>query len=442
MIIPSITHRALGRRTFLRGLTAAGSALVGLPLLDAMLDRHGVALASGEPLPLRLGTFFWGNGIVPGNWTPATTGEGWAPTPNLQPLHDAGVVPDVTVVSGMRHDSAVGCHNPGRALMLSGSWNGMQFDGSSGTSSATLPSVDQLAADVLGQGTTFPSLEIAVSRSGIGSVDDTFSCSWRDGTLLPAETSPRALFDRLFLGFQPDDSLRVKRLSVLDAVMSDAEALQSRLGAADRQRMEAHLDALRALEVRVEAEPPQCAIPTAPVDPPAEGGEPMMARTQLFADLLAMALVCDLTRAFSIRFTQSVGDTVFVDIGAAEGHHTLSHTNFDMHAASVTHTVACFAALVKRFGEQAEGEGRLLDRCALMAVSDLCDGSVHTVTDLPILVAGQAGGALKTGIHHREEASPRASAVPFTLLRAVGVPVDVFGADVGEVTQTLAGIEA
>lgn len=437
-----MTMRTLGRRTFLRGLTAGGMAAVSLPLLDVMLDRHGTALASGEPLPLRLGTFFWGNGIVPGNWTPAETGPGWLPTPNLQPLHDAGIVSDVAVVSGMAHATPVGCHNPGRALMLSGSWNGSQFDGSMGTSSATLPSVDQLAADHLGQSTTFKSLELAISRAGIGGPEDTFGCAWRDGNLLPAETSPRALFDRLFLGFTPDDSFRVARLSVLDAVLEDAEALRGRLGGGDRVRLEAHLEALRALEVRVEADPPTCSVPTAPVDPVAGNGEPLMARTQLFAEILAMALVCDLTRAFSIRFTQSVGDTVFSDIGAAEGHHTLSHTNFGMHANTVTHTVACFAALVKRFADQAEGEGRLLDRCALLAVSDLCDGSVHTVQDVPILVAGQAGGALVTGHHYRDAAQTRASAVPYTLLRAVGVPATSFGADMGEVTQTLAGLEA
>jgi hypothetical protein len=437
-----MTTRMLGRRTLLRGLTAGGLAAVGLPLLDAMLNVHGTALASGEPLPLRLGTFFWGNGIVPGNWTPAEVGPGWLPTPNLQPLHDAGVVGDVTVISGMRHDSAVGCHNPGRALMLSGSWNGMSFDGSTGTSSATLPSVDQLAADVLGQGTTFPSLELAISRAGIGGPEDTFGCAWRDGNLLPAETSPRALYDRLFLGFQPDDSFRVARISVLDAVLDDAEVLRGRLGGGDRVRLEAHLDALRALEVRVEAEPPICAVPTAPVDPPVDGGEPLMERTTMFAEILAMALVCDLTRAFSIRFTQSVGDTVFKAVGAAEGHHTLSHSNFAMHAATVTHTVACWAELVRRFAQQVEGDGRLLDRCALMAVSDLCDGSVHTVEDLPILVAGQAGGALVTGHHYRAEGVTRASVVPFTLLRAVGGQSATFGTDVGEVTETLVGIEA
>jgi hypothetical protein len=438
-----MTTRMLGRRTLLRGLTAGGLAAVGLPLLDAMLNVHGTALAGGEPLPLRLGTFFWGNGIVHGNWPPAEAGPGWLPTPNLQPLHDAGVVGDVTVISGLRHDSAVGCHTPGRALMLSGSWNGSSFDGSTGTSSATLPSVDQLAADLLGQGTTFPSIELAVSRAGIGGPEDTFSCAWRDGNLLPAETSPQTLYDRLFLGFSPDDSLRVARLSVLDAVLDDAEVLRGRLGGGDRVRLEAHLDALRALEVRVEAEPPICAVPTAPVDPAMDAaGEPLMERTQLFAEILAMALVCDLTRVFSIRFTQSVGDTVFKDAGAAEGHHTLSHSNFAMHAATVTHTVACFAELVRRFGQQVEGEGRLLDRCALMAVSDLCDGSVHTVEDLPILVAGQAGGALVTGHHYRDAAGARASIVPFTLLRAVGGQGASFGSDVGEVTQTLAGIEA
>lgn len=187
----------------MRGLAAGVTASVGLPLLEAMLDAHGTALANGEPLPLRLGTFFWGNGIVPGNWTPDATGPGWLATPNLQPLFDAGVVPDVTVLSGFNHESAVGCHTPGRALMLSGSWDGSSFDGTGGTSSATLPSVDQLAADVLGQSTTFPSIEIAISQAGIAGPPDTFSASWRDGTLLPAEVSPQALFDRLFLGFEP-----------------------------------------------------------------------------------------------------------------------------------------------------------------------------------------------------------------------------------------------
>jgi len=430
----------LGRRTFLRGLTAGLGATVGLPLLEAMLDAHGTAMANGEPLPLRLGTFFWGNGIVPGNWTPQGVGPGWAPSPNLQPLHDAGVVPDVAVLSGFNHDSNVGCHNPGRALMLSGSWDGTPFDGAAGTSSATRPSVDQLAADVLGQGTTFPSVELAVSRAGFGS-EDTFSCSWRDGSLLPAETSPRALFDRLFLGFEPDDSLRQARLSVLDSVLGDAEELRGRLGAADKVRLEAHLESLRALEVRVDAEPPICAVPSAPLDPDETGGEALMARTELFAELLAMALVCDLTRVFSIRFTQSVGDTVFADIGALEGSHTLSHSNYAMHSNTVTHTIACFAALVRRFADQVEGEGRLLDRCALMAVSDLCDGSVHTVADVPILVAGQAGGALQTGFHHREAMGARASTVPFTLLRAVGVPDVTFGEGVGEATETVSALE-
>ncbi|MCH9685551.1 MAG: DUF1552 domain-containing protein [Deltaproteobacteria bacterium] len=433
--------RILQRRTFLRGLVAGASATVGLPVLEAMLDAHGTALAGGEPLPLRLGTYFWGNGIVPADWHPAVEGPEWSPTPNLQPLHDAGVVPDVAVLTGFVHEAALGCHSPGRALMLSGSWDGTNFDGAAGTSAATLPSVDQLAADVLGQSTTFPSLELAISTAGIGGMEDTFGCSWRDATLLPAESSPRAMFDRLFLGFEPDDSLRHARLSVLDAILDDADSLSQRLGANDRIRLESHLDALRALEVRVEAEPPSCTVPMAPTDPASAGGEPLLDRTELFARLLATALVCDLTRVFSIRFTQSVGDTVFTEVGAAEGHHTFSHTNGAMHSATVTHTIAGFAELVSQFAAQVEGDGRLLDRCALMAVSDMCDGSVHTMEDLPILVAGQAGGALQTGFHYRDGGSTRATAVPFTLLRAVGVNAASFGEGPGEVSQTVAALQ-
>ena len=55
---------ALKRRTLLRGALAGGGAFaVGLPLLDAMLDNHGEALAQGGPLPARFVSWFFGNGV-------------------------------------------------------------------------------------------------------------------------------------------------------------------------------------------------------------------------------------------------------------------------------------------------------------------------------------------------------------------------------------------
>jgi hypothetical protein len=247
------------------------------------------------------------------------------------------------------------------------------------------------------------------------------------------------LFARLFTGFEPDDSLRQGRLSVLDAVLTDADRLHGRLGSSDRQRLEAHLDALRELEVRIEAEPPACQIPAAPVDPVGTGPEPLTERSDLLVDILATALTCDLTRVFSIRFSQAQGDTVFSEVGATEGLHTLSHANTALHTSTVAFTISRFAYLVKKLGETAEGEGRLLDSCAIMATTELGDGYSHSVEDMPILVAGQGGGTLQTGFHHRESGT-RASAVPFTLLQAVGVPITTFGADMGYVDVPVAAL--
>ena len=429
----------LSRRFWLKGMLGGATAALGLPLLEAMLDAHGEALASGEPLPRRFGVFYWGNGVVPGDWLPAATGAGWAATPALQPLHDAGIVSDITVVSGTRLELGVGCHASGRALLLAGSYDGVTATAPAGISAATTMSCDQIAADHLGATTTFKSIELAVSRAGqVGDTDD-YSCAWRDGNLLPAENSPSALFSRLFTGFTPDDSVRQGRLSVIDAVLADADKLHGKLGSADRQRLAAHLEALRELEVRIAAEPPACQIPTAPVDPAESGTEPLRERSDLLADIITTAMVCDLTRVFTFRFSQALCDTVFAEVGATEGHHTLSHANMPVHTSTVAFTIERFAYLVKKLADTTEGEGRLLDSCALLATTELGDGSSHSVEDMPILVAGQGGGTLQTGIHHRESGT-RASIVPFTLLQAVGVPITSFGEGMGLVDVPLSAI--
>jgi hypothetical protein len=432
----------LSRRFWLKGMLGGATATLGLPLLEAMLDAHGEALASGEPLPKRFGVFFWGNGVVPTDWLPVATGAAWAPTVALQPLHDLGVVPDIAVVSGMRLELGTGCHASGRALLLSGSYDGMTPEAPPGISAATTMSCDQIAADNIGGETTFRSIELAVSQAGPYGNTDSYSCSWRDANLLPAESSPSALFGRLFTGFEPDDSFRQGRLSVLDAVLADADRLHGKLGNADRQRLEAHLDALRELEVRIEAEPPACQIPAAPVDPAGTGPEPLRERSDLLVDIIATALTCDLTRVFSIRFSQALADTVFSEVGATEGHHTLSHANTAVHTSTVAFTIERFAYLVKKLADTPEGEGRLLDSCAILGTTELGDGSTHSVEDMPMLVAGQAGGALKTGFHHREAvAGTRASAVPFTLLQAVGVPITTFGDGQGYVDVPVAALQ-
>ena len=89
--------KPLSRRTLLRGLSAAGAVMVGLPLLECMSDRR--AYACGGIIPRRFGLFFWGNGNVPSRWTPIGEGAGWQVSEQLAPL--LGLESRVTVVSGM-----------------------------------------------------------------------------------------------------------------------------------------------------------------------------------------------------------------------------------------------------------------------------------------------------------------------------------------------------
>ena len=438
--------RHLSRRTILRGILGGTSVAIGLPVLEAMLDAHGEALAGGQPFPKRFGVFFWGNGTALPDWVPTTEGPGFAPTPILQPFADRGVLQDITIVSGMEYkfeNTAV--HDVGRASMLSGS-----YDYNAPTwgliGNATLPSVDQLAADTLSQGTVFRSLEIGISKAGFGGVQDLNSVSWIDPiSPLPAEFSPHNLFERLFgVGFNPDEELRDSRLSVLDVVARDTIELQNKLGSNDKQRLEAHLDGIRAIENKLTTAPPVCVMPEDPGDfpPLTNNNEQLSEIARAMADLITHAFACDLTRVFDFRFHQMLADTYFWQLDSMEGFHTLTHVDIEQTTVTpiLTFVMDHLAYLMERLASVQEGTRRLLDRCIIYGTSDVAEGYSHDYRDMPIILAGNADGRIRSGLHHRANAE-NASLVPFTLLKAIGSPVTSFGENQGLVSTTLSAIE-
>ncbi|MBC8066700.1 MAG: DUF1552 domain-containing protein [Deltaproteobacteria bacterium] len=434
----------LPRRRFLRGMLGGGAFALGLPVLEAMLNRHGTAMAGGEPLPLRFGTWYFGNGIPPESWTPATTGPDWVPTECLMPLGAALIKPYVAVVSGTDLGIGFGDHIMSRAVALAGSTNSAPT-GAQADSASAMPSCDQIAADLLGASTTFRSVELGVSRAGTAGLGaDEFSCSFTGPQLLPAEFSPQALFDRMFLGFSPDTRQLDTRVGVIDVIKADADELRMRLGAADKQRLDAHLAGLDDLETRLLSEPPTCAVPAAPGTPADDGtNEPLQARSQLLCDVLAQAIACDLVRVFSVRFSQAISDTFFWEAGVNEGLHTITHDpgKRTQYAASVNFTMQQLAYLLGKLQAIPEGDGNVLDRCAIFCTSELSDGQQHTVTDYPVLVAGTAGGRLKVG-HHLALPGVRTSAVPLTMLRAVGVEAASYGDATYGATDSIAELTA
>jgi hypothetical protein len=439
----------LDRRTLLRGMLGGTAVAVALPILEMMLNGNGDALADGSGLPKRFGWWFFGNGAHESQWTPDGTGPDWQLSPQLMPL--AEVKDDITVVSGMKVylPNSVP-HGSGPAGILTGGPLGEVGD-SFGNSSLGGKTLDQLIADKIGNDTRFKSIEVAVERS-----DDSLSYA-AAGMSNPPEYSPKALFERVFgTGFvEPGDEPIIDpklslRRSVLDAVSDDALALQLRLGAADKQRIEQHYDNVRALEkqlAKLEEDPPNlaaCMKPPSPLDDyPDQNAHPQMsAISRAMSDLMAMILACDQTRVFSVQFSRPVSDVLYP--GASDGHHRLTHDELGSQPqvnAIILQIVEEMAYFIKALRDVDEGGTSLLHSCAVLCFSDCSFGKSHAIDNYPLLVAGSAHGALKKGIHYKSPAAENASKLGFSLLRAMDVAPTQFGSDAGHVTQGLDDIE-
>lgn len=437
--------RHLPRRTFLRGLLAGAAVTVGLPALECMIPA---AHAADSAFPKRFGLFFWGNGNLPDRWTPSGTGQGdsWSLSEQLAPL--APIKHKVTVVTGMevRLPNQVP-HASGAAGILSGA----PLDRPQDHATFIAPTIDQLIAAEVGGATLYRSLETAVhsstsGRSYIG-----------PNSRNPPESSPFALYERLFgASFREpgepllDPTIGLRR-SVLDAVTDQIGDLQARVGAQDRIRLEQHLDGIRGLELRLarlEEDPPDLAACERPLPPelsyPDLAGRPQLAEVNaLMAELLAMALACDQTRVFSHWFSDPVNDLLFRDTTA--GHHDLTHnepgSQPQVHAITVQ-CVEAYTALLQALDAIPEGDGTLLDHCAILGVSEVSLGQTHSLQEMPILIGGSANGALRTDLHHRAVGGDNASKVLLTLMRVMGVNAASFGVEGAKTSDSLTAIEA
>jgi hypothetical protein len=434
------------RRTLLKGMLGGGLVTIGLPPLEIFTNATRPAYA-GDGFPKRFGVFFWGNGNIPSRWVPAGEGPAWEVSDQLQPL--APVKDKVTVVSGtaVKLTNRVP-HGTGAAAVLSGA--PLIVLGRDHTFSA--PSLDQVLARQIGGDTRFKSLEVGVKPGAGMSFNGPNSQN-------PPESSPAALFDRLFNpvnGFRapdsnapPDPRLRWRR-SVLDVVLGQASAMHAKLGAADRARLDQHLTGIRELETRIarlELAPPSleaCTAPGAPTGDFADvaGRPPLAEISAAMIDLLAFALACDQTRVFSFDFTAPLSDVLFGD--APAGHHQLTHDEPGEQPIvnGIVQTVMTeYARLLARLDQVTEGDGTLLDHTAILATSDVSFGREHSIEEYPILIGGGACGALVSGRHIRT-AGDNVSRVGFSLLHAMDVPVSEFGQEAGRVTDGIAGLLA
>lgn len=425
--------KPLSRRTVLRGLVGGALATVGLPVLEAMLGPHGDALADGSPLPVRLVTWFFGNGVRLDRWVPAAQGPDYPLSEELAPL--AKVKAYCSVLTGFNNRCEIlVTHHEGMTL-----FNGYTMTEVSGLfSKAGGPTIDQIAAEKLAGTTPIPSVQIGVSKrlSVMDGGTTLFALSHKgpNQPLYP-EFEPKAVYDKLFGSFTPkDDPSGPLRISVLDAVRADAAALRKRLGKKDDERLEAHLEGIATLEKKIAAIPPVCAKPSPPTvtNKDVGGKEPLVAVNDAMSDLVAYAFACDVTRVASILFCGGASETVFSDLGQFSSHHDNTHNpgaQEEVHAA-VVFTMQRFATFLEKLMATPDGpNGNLLDNTAILCGSDCSEGYSHSVKDQAVLVAGRGGGALvHPGVHYRSPSGENTTNIALSVLRCVAPSVTEIGA--------------
>jgi Protein of unknown function (DUF1552) len=306
--------------------------------------------------------------------------------------------------------------------------------------------VDQLCAQQIGYQTRFPSLEIGCEPGRqAGNCDSGYSCAyssnlaWRSETTpQPKETNPRAVFDRLFGGINAaeSDQNRVRReqynQSILDFVMEDAQTLMNRVGVNDQRRLDEYLTSLREVERRVTALPTANLGGAAVMERPSSNPADYRNHLRVMADLLVLAFQADVTRISTFVFANEGSNRNYRIIGVSDGHHDLSHHQGSREKLQKIRDInrfhiEQFAYLIGKLKAVREGEGTLLDNCMVLYGSGNGDGNRHNHDELPILLAGKAGGRLTTGRHVRFSRNTPIANLYIEMLDRMGVRVDRFG---------------
>lgn len=436
--MPPFRHLALDRRTFLRG---AGAALA-LPWLDAMAP----ALRPTPPAPVRCLFVFSPNGMHQENWRPAGEGRAAKFGPTLAPLEP--LRSRVTVWSGLALDGGR-AHGDGPGDHARSGASFLTCAHPRKTGGADLQagvSIDQTIAAVVGGATSFPSLELGLEKGAeAGICDSGYACaytgniSWRTPNVpVVKETEPVAVFARLFGDPEANGNTaaeraaRARQKSVLDVVLGDTKALAGQLGAADRQKLDQYLQAVRELEQRLQKFEREASTAVAVPNGLLDGGQGYAEHLALHYELLALAFATDRTRVATLMLGNAGSNRSYRFLDVPDGHHDLSHHGKKPEKLAALAKInrfqlEQFARFLQRLAAAKEHGHDLLGQSFVLLGCGIGDGDRHNHDDLPVLLAGEGGGAAKGLGHVVLGAETPLANVYLAILRAMGGVAERFG---------------
>jgi hypothetical protein len=428
----------ISRRRVLRGILGSAAVTVALPMFDCFLNSNGTALASGAPMPIRFGTWFWGLGMDRSIYLPKRTGADFDYPEEIEALRP--LKEHLNLFSNFRvmtDGHANLCHYTG--------WVGIRC-GQVPTSRTDLPneSIDVTISDVMGYGTRFRSLQMAAT----GNPRDSYSFRSADA-INPPQISAVELYQTVFgpefqdpnsPNFTPDPKIMIRR-SVLSAVLDDSRNLERKLGTSDRARLDEYFTAVRETEKRLELQlqkpPPAlaCRTPDKIAKDVPVGIDSVLVgdRHKLMTDVLVLALACNQTKVFNMLYSNS--QSTITKLGNEKTHHVVTHEeSVDeklgyqvLNSWFLRRSMENFAYFVNAMAAVKEGDGTLLDHSLVFAHSDQDYAKVHSIDCIPMWTAGRAGGKIKTGLHIDGQGNEPVTRVGYTLMNVMGVPVGEWG---------------
>lgn len=436
----------LDRRAFLQGV---GGVALALPILDAM----GAEVA--ESIPRRFCALYTANGmslpraehgIDEWSWFPTAERNGefvfGRSTEPLRPFrkqlsflgglsHPSGPKADPHVCSDMWLTGAP-LHNP-----KPGTYNSV--------------GLDQVVALHTKQYCRQPSLVLSID-AGTGFLSRTGTISYSlEGRPIPAENSPRRVFDRLFRGdrtsLQSERAALQRRIKLVDAVVESAKSLHQLLGQSDRERLDQYLTSLNEVESRLIASERWIDVPLKAQDyshlnlDATNEGEPAEYYGNMF-DLIALAFDADITRSVAFMLNREDGmgisDTFPLKLGLSRTHHSLSHAgdkegqlNFAKYDLFLSEQLAHFFGRLNSYQDR---NGSVLDNTIVLFGSGA--STTHNPRNLPTLIAGGANLGLRHGTYWRN-GETRMSNMFLSILRSLGIEQESFADSTGTLNNSI-----
>lgn len=468
----------ISRRRMLKGMGAA----IALPFLQAMVPP-GKSIYNVSKKPVRFACLFMPNGVNEHTWTPAQFGRNFELSPaltSLGKLKDQIIIMDQMMNKDSIFKGADGHYAKAASILTCTpiyptTGDDLRSEGIS---------FDQLIAQKKGHETLFDSLQYGIDRidSGInanvgytrmyGSI-----ISWKTPTQpCTREIEPRMAFDRLFRKYLPNAKQNndAWKKSVLDIVKNDADELQRKLGRNDQDKLEEYLESIRSIEKRMEDEERLSKFESqitpemkreilalnnrieasgknldvekdfSTFDFAVEGstalgvGFDVTEKTRQMLDIMALAFWSDSTRVGTYMFGNELSNRNFSFLnGVNGGHHQISHhgnntSTLEQYTLINKWHVEQYAYFLDRLTQLKEGDSNILDNSMIMLCSGLRDGNVHSPYNLPIVLAGKAGGRLSTGQNvHLSKETPLSN-LYLTMAGILDMPLKSFADSTGE----------